>query len=131
MAPKSTLKVIPKKRGRPATGKDPLIALRLPPKMIEAIDKWAAQQQPPMSRSKAVRTMIETALKKGRWASAEGQLSVLQAAFRAEGCRDITARRAWKPHGRGFAARTRAGIGVVGGVDEALDLLSEWGLLRR
>ncbi|MBX9841082.1 MAG: ribbon-helix-helix domain-containing protein [Xanthobacteraceae bacterium] len=56
-------KVIPKKRGRPATGKDPLVALRLPPELIKAIDAWAAKFGK-ASRSEAIRTLIETSLEK-------------------------------------------------------------------
>jgi hypothetical protein len=61
---KKSIKVIPKKRGRgrPATGKDPLVALRLPPDLIKAIDSWAARHGA-ASRSAAIRTMIEGALK--------------------------------------------------------------------
>jgi len=62
MARKS-IRVIPKKRGRPATGKDPLVALRLPPEMIEAVDDWAARNETP-SRSAAIRALIERSLKK-------------------------------------------------------------------
>lgn len=62
MARKS-IKVIPKKRGRPATGKDPLVALRLPPELIKAVDAWAARNKA-QSRSAAIRSMIETALRK-------------------------------------------------------------------
>jgi predicted DNA-binding protein len=61
MARKST-EVIPKKRGRPATGKDPLVAVRLPPKMITALDKWAAREG--LTRSAAVRQMIERGLER-------------------------------------------------------------------
>jgi len=63
MEPRS-IKVIPKKRGRPATGKDPLVAMRFPEKMIKALDKWAASQDPPLSRSAAVRQMVKRGLEK-------------------------------------------------------------------
>jgi predicted DNA-binding protein len=59
MARKS-IEVIPKKRGRPATGKDPLIAVRLPRKLINALDKWAASAG--LTRSASVRQMIEKGL---------------------------------------------------------------------
>jgi hypothetical protein len=62
MAPKSK-KVIPKKRGRPATGKDPLVAVRLPPDLIEAIDTWGDRNKKP-SRSEAIRSLIETSLER-------------------------------------------------------------------
>ena len=52
-----SITVIPKrKRGRPATGKDPLIALRVPAETIAAIDKWGGNR---VSRSEAIRTLIE------------------------------------------------------------------------
>jgi hypothetical protein len=55
--------VIRKKRGRPATGQDPLVALRLPPDLIEAIDRWGKQNGKP-SRSEAMRSLIEASLKR-------------------------------------------------------------------
>jgi hypothetical protein len=33
-----------RKPGRPATGKDPLIALRVPAETIRAIDKWGGER---------------------------------------------------------------------------------------
>jgi hypothetical protein len=61
MARKS-IRVIPKKRGRPATGKDPLVALRLPPEMIADVDGWA-ERYDKASRSEAIRALIERGLK--------------------------------------------------------------------
>jgi hypothetical protein len=55
--------VIPRKRGRPATGRDPLIAFRLPPESIAAIDAWAAQQPDGPSRSEALRRLIDLGMK--------------------------------------------------------------------
>jgi len=62
MARKS-IKVIPKKRGRgrPATGKDPLVALRLPVELIGKIDDWAKRNS--LSRSAAIRSMVERCLR--------------------------------------------------------------------
>jgi hypothetical protein len=57
-------KVIPKKkRGRPATGKDPLTALRLPPALTKAIEAWAKKQADEPNRSEAIRRLIELGLK--------------------------------------------------------------------
>jgi hypothetical protein len=56
-----SIKVIPKKRGRPATGKDPLLAIRAPSVLIAAIDAWAAKDG--LARSEAVRRLIEAGLK--------------------------------------------------------------------
>jgi hypothetical protein len=56
-------KVIPKKRrGRPATGKDPLTALRLPPDLTKAIEAWAANQADEPNRSEAIRRLVELGL---------------------------------------------------------------------
>jgi Arc/MetJ-type ribon-helix-helix transcriptional regulator len=57
---KST-KVIPKKRGRPATGRDPVSAIRLPIGLTAAIDKWAALNKTE-SRSEAIRRLVELGL---------------------------------------------------------------------
>ncbi|WP_428665078.1 ribbon-helix-helix domain-containing protein [Reyranella sp.] len=54
----------PKKRGRPATGKDPLLTVRAPAQLIEAIDAWATKEG--FGRSEAVRRLIELGLAKGR-----------------------------------------------------------------
>jgi hypothetical protein len=63
MAIKS-IEVIPKKkRGRPATGRDPLIALRVPAETIAEIDKWGGGR---LSRSEAIRTLIEIGLSSKR-----------------------------------------------------------------
>jgi Arc/MetJ-type ribon-helix-helix transcriptional regulator len=58
---RKSIRVIPKKRGRPATGKDPLVAVRLPPEMIREIDAWA-KHNTGGSRSEAIRRFIEKAL---------------------------------------------------------------------
>jgi predicted DNA binding CopG/RHH family protein len=55
MARKS-IKVMPKKRGRPATGKDPLVAVRLPKTIIKAIDAKADAKG--VTRSQEIRRMI-------------------------------------------------------------------------
>jgi hypothetical protein len=59
---KKLLKVAPKKRrGRPATGKDPHIAARMPPKLIAEVETWAAANQ--TTRSEAFRRLVELGLK--------------------------------------------------------------------
>ena len=57
-------KPIPKKRGRPTVLGDETVytALRLPATMSEAIDTWAAKSG--MSRSEAIRRLIEAGLKR-------------------------------------------------------------------
>jgi hypothetical protein len=49
-------------RGRPATGFDPMIGLRLPPEMRRVIEDWAAEQSPPLTFSEAVRRLLDFAL---------------------------------------------------------------------
>jgi len=58
-----SITVMPKKRGRPATGRDPQIIVRLAPSMIEAIDARAAKDS--ITRSEQVRRLLEQALAKG------------------------------------------------------------------
>jgi metal-responsive CopG/Arc/MetJ family transcriptional regulator len=50
-----------KKRGRPATGKTPMIGLRLSPEVAAAVDAWAAKHGLG-SRSAAIRQMIDQAI---------------------------------------------------------------------
>jgi hypothetical protein len=58
---KKSIKVQPKKkRGRPATGKDPLLGARVPQELIDRIDKWARLND--IGRSEAIRRLIEQSL---------------------------------------------------------------------
>jgi hypothetical protein len=45
-----------KKIGRPATGTDPLIGLRIPEEFIAEIDRWARSKQ--LTRSAAIRRLL-------------------------------------------------------------------------
>ena len=45
-----------KKRGRPATGKDPLVGVRFPLSDIEKIDAWAAENK--TTRAGAIRKIV-------------------------------------------------------------------------
>ena len=63
--PKS-IKQIPKKRGRPATGKNPAVVVRFPPAIIGTIDAWGAASEQPMTRSEAIRRLVELGLQKGK-----------------------------------------------------------------
>ena len=49
-----------KKRGRPATGTDPMIGLRLSKKEIARLDRWAKANG--YTRSEAIRVLIERGL---------------------------------------------------------------------
>jgi hypothetical protein len=51
-----------RKGGRPATGQDPVTALRLSPKKRKEIEAWAAQQADKPSFSEAVRRLLDHAL---------------------------------------------------------------------
>jgi hypothetical protein len=56
------LRVHPKKRrGRPATGKDPLVSARLSQELIDRLERWAASNE--ISRSEALRRIVELGLK--------------------------------------------------------------------
>jgi hypothetical protein len=57
---KNSIRVKPKKRGRPATGKDPLVGARLPPALIDQLDAWASRGS--IGRSEAMRRLLERAL---------------------------------------------------------------------
>ena len=51
--------------GRPATGKDPVRTLRLSDEFIASVDEWAASyEQKFMTRSEAIRRLVEIGLKK-------------------------------------------------------------------
>jgi hypothetical protein len=59
-----SIKVIPKKkrgRGRPATGRDPVLAVRLPNELRTTVEEWAKKEK--MTRSEAIRMLIERGLK--------------------------------------------------------------------
>jgi Arc/MetJ-type ribon-helix-helix transcriptional regulator len=55
-------KVVGKKRGRSAAGRDSLVALRLPRSLIAEIDNWVATKKLSLSRSDAIRRLIEKGL---------------------------------------------------------------------
>jgi hypothetical protein len=63
---KKSIKVMPKKRrGRPATGKDPQVVVRMPSTLIAEVDTWGAAND--AMRSEAIRRLVELGLKaKGR-----------------------------------------------------------------
>jgi hypothetical protein len=55
-----SIKVTPKKRGRPATGRDPFLTARVPSDVIKAIEAWARGND--ISRSEAIRQLLEAGL---------------------------------------------------------------------
>jgi len=73
---RSIKKVTPKKRGRPATGKDPLVSTRMPTVLIADIDAWADRSN--IKRSEAIRRLVELGLTvKTRSAPSERQRAAL------------------------------------------------------
>jgi hypothetical protein len=59
---KKSIKVMPKKgRGRPATGKDPQVVIRMPKTLIEEADAWASAND--VVRSEAIRRLVELGLR--------------------------------------------------------------------
>jgi Arc/MetJ-type ribon-helix-helix transcriptional regulator len=57
---RKSIKVNQKKRGRPATGRDPVSAVRLPVELTAAVDKWAEDHD--ANRSEAIRRLVELGL---------------------------------------------------------------------
>jgi hypothetical protein len=55
--------VVRKRPGRPATGQDPVTAIRLSKEMRAAVDAWAAAQDDEPGRSEAIRRLVELGLK--------------------------------------------------------------------
>jgi hypothetical protein len=55
--------VVRKRPGRPATGQDPVTAIRLSKEIRSAVDAWAEQQADEPGRSEAIRRLLELGLK--------------------------------------------------------------------
>jgi DNA-binding XRE family transcriptional regulator len=51
-----------KKRGRPATGINPAVGVRLPPELLLDLDRWRARQPSISGRPEAIRRLIESGL---------------------------------------------------------------------
>lgn len=62
----SSENVVRKKRGRPATGQDPVTAIRLSPEMREGLDRAAAQEPDKPTRSALIRRIV------GEWLRSRG-----------------------------------------------------------
>ena len=60
--PRSVRKEAAKKRGRPATGRDPVTAIRLPEDLRLRVEAWAAKLGDTPSRSEAIRRLVEIGL---------------------------------------------------------------------
>ena len=71
---RKSIPVVRKKRGRPATGQDPVSAIRLSLALRLEIETWAKQQPDTPSRSEAIRQLVEFALKaKSKRLSSRGE----------------------------------------------------------
>jgi len=51
-----------KRRGRPATGTNPSIGVRMPESELARLDRWRAMQSDPPSRPEAIRRLIQLGL---------------------------------------------------------------------
>lgn len=60
----STKSVVRKRPGRPATGQDPVTAIRLSMELRDNVDEWRAEQDDEPSRSEAIRRLVEVGLVK-------------------------------------------------------------------
>ena len=56
--------MIPKKRGRPATGTGEPVMVRLQPKQLAKLDAWIRRQADAPTRPEAIRRLLERALKR-------------------------------------------------------------------
>jgi hypothetical protein len=76
---KRPIKVTPKKkRGRPATGRDPHVTSRMPQRLIEKVEAWAAANA--TGRSEAIRRLVERGLAVGAKAGPAQRLRAARAA---------------------------------------------------
>jgi Arc/MetJ-type ribon-helix-helix transcriptional regulator len=55
-------RVIQKRRGRPATGNDPVRSFRMPDELADRIDHWSTQQEDQPSRAEAIRRLVDIGL---------------------------------------------------------------------
>ena len=69
-----------KKRGRPATGRDPVTAIRLPEDLRVRVEAWAAKQGDAPSRSEAIRRLVEIGLASVNTAQPTNKKSAAKAA---------------------------------------------------
>jgi Arc/MetJ-type ribon-helix-helix transcriptional regulator len=56
---RKSIKVHQKKRGRPATGRDPAVTVRLPKNLLRNVDAWAKWKE--FDRSEAIRVLLQSA----------------------------------------------------------------------
>jgi hypothetical protein len=58
---RSTLSVHKKKMGRPATGHDPAVTVRIPADVLKEVQRWARASK--LSRSAAIAALVKRGLK--------------------------------------------------------------------
>jgi len=63
MPKSSTVLPKPNKGGRPATGRDPVRAIRLSDEFLSKVDAWSSKQNDEPGRSEAIRRLVELGLK--------------------------------------------------------------------
>jgi hypothetical protein len=61
--PQMSIKAKPKRRGRPATGRDPMMGFRASPVLRASIVRWAENQADIPTLSEATRRLVELGLK--------------------------------------------------------------------
>jgi Fe2+ transport system protein FeoA len=92
-------KVVPKKgRGRPATGRDPVTAIRISEELRANVDSWAAAQDDQPGRSEAIRRLVEMGLHAG--ASAESVRAQTKASDYATQASELAEELGWKAKGK-------------------------------
>jgi hypothetical protein len=62
MAKSIPVKHKPKRPGRPATGHDPFVGIRLPKSLLVEIQQWSVRNEA-ASRTQAIRRLVELGLK--------------------------------------------------------------------
>jgi hypothetical protein len=63
----------PNKGGRPATGRDPVRAIRLSDEFLSKVDAWSSKQNDEPGRSEAIRRLVELGLTVKRTKSAPSE----------------------------------------------------------
>jgi hypothetical protein len=63
MAKSRTVLPKPNKGGRPATGRNPVRAIRLSDEFLAAVDAWSSKQDDAPGRSEAIRRLVELGLR--------------------------------------------------------------------
>lgn len=66
-----SIRVHQKRRGRPATGRDPAVTVRIPETVLLAVDRFAEMQLAAPSRSEAIRRLVEIGLESLKGKSAQ------------------------------------------------------------